>query len=227
MKGTFIFLGLISLLASCTVMQKDSHQNKMNYPTLTKETEIFDTSNFGKHTDRITIVGRDTIYHHYDLQSYSENNSKGNNLKYFSRALGGNGTISGYDYSVNPILGVYKEFFPGGNIKIKGVFCWYGFKTGRWFYFNEKGVLKNVIDYDLTYKFNTDSIMDFCNRKKIPLEKKSFGYRTSIYKKLLDGKYIWIINYPHLDKSYYTTLQLDAKNGKVIKTGQMPFPEDE
>ncbi len=232
MKNISFLIGVAFLVISCSVKNKVSdiemkHKEKLNYPTLTNETELFDISTFGENKTEVSTINGDTIYHHYNQQSYEEVDNKRNLLKSFSRSSD-DGTISGYDYSVNPILGIYKEFFSNGQIKVKGVFCYYGFRVGKWLYYNNEGLLTDTIDYDLCYTFNTDDIINFCKENKVPLEKVTFGHRTSIYKKKTpDGKCVWVIRYPRQDIFYYITLQIDASNGTILKTERSPFPQEE
>ncbi|RYE13284.1 MAG: hypothetical protein EOP45_21430 [Sphingobacteriaceae bacterium] len=232
MKNLSFLVSLSFLLVSCSVQKRASpvqvlHKQKSDYPVLTSKAEHFDMSAFDKRKTEVSITRRDTVYQHYDQQSYYEEDTKRNLLKSFSRSSD-SGIIDGYDYSVNPVIGIYKEFFPDGQIRLKGMFCYYGFRMGKWFSYNQEGLLTGTTDYDSCYAFTTKDILSFCKKNRIPLKKVMFGHRTSIYKKKTpDGNCIWVIRYPRQDIFYYFTVVIDASNGKVLSTTRSPFPREE
>lgn len=172
-------------------------------------------------------MNKDTIYQLFRQDVYIEEDLQKNVIKSFSRSMNGDGTISGYDYSANPILGVYKQFYPNGNIMEKGGFCWFGFKMGQWFYFDQQGSITKTVDTDAGYDFNYRSLFNYCEKNNIPLYKATSGHRTSIYKKMVDGKKVWAIRYPRVDDFVYITILLDGSKGTLIKSEQAPFPREE
>ena len=171
---------------------------------------------------KIIIKNHDTIYCHYDTLYYDEVDKRGNELRDFHRYKD---EISGYDYSSNPIFGIYKEFYPNGNIKLKGLYCCFGFNIGQWFNYDNNGKLIKTINNDLGYTFNTDSLINFCKKNAIPLKKVEWGFGTYIHKRVSKkGKLVWVIQYPDFNSQQYITLSLDAKKGKVLNTTYSVFP---
>jgi hypothetical protein len=137
-------------------------------------------------------------------------------------------SISGYDYSSNPLIGIHKEYYPGGNIKLKGVYCWFGFNIGIWFQYDSNGKLIDSVDYDHNYPFGAERVLAFCIANNIPLEKAVTGPRTIIRRtKNINGDFVWSIEYPQTSTGQYISLSLDAKNGKVLRTGtrMIPIPD--
>lgn len=147
----------------------------------------------------------------------------------------GRNGISGYDFSLNPIIGIHKEFYPNGNIRTKGIFCSLGFRIGKWHYFSEDGELIEPVDYDAGYEFTYELVFDFCEKRGISLDCLSGCFNTGRIKnkketsitkrKNQDDILIWQIEYyiesgtnERGDNFYkYKTFQLDAKDGAIIK----------
>jgi len=169
----------------------------------------------------------DTVYFHYDGSAYVERDNRKNVLKSFSRGPGSEGLISGYDYSYNPIFGIYKKFYADGGIMEKGGFCWFGFKIGKWFYYDKIGNILNIIDYDEGYNFDERKIFHYCLKNNIPLKKVLDGPRTTMHKiKSNDKNNTWVITYPNYDSGFYMTVVLDGGTGRLLKKDQTLFPQN-
>lgn len=95
----------------------------IDYPKVTAASERFDISNLNKNDIKTNLVNKDTIYQIFRQDAYIEETPQKNVIKSFFRLTGGDGTIAGYDYSGNPILGLYKKFYRDGSIMEKGGFC--------------------------------------------------------------------------------------------------------
>jgi uncharacterized membrane protein YkoI len=230
MKRIFILFGLSLLIASCSVKYKSADSKvavrfKTSYPELTNNFEKFDTSVF--HVKTYTKINNgDTLYRSYDTQTFFEMNN-GKEIIYFSRG-NNDDSISGYDYSFNPLIGIHKEYYPGGNIKLKGIYCWFGFNIGIWFQYDTNGKLIDSVDYDHNYPFGAERVLAFCIANNIPLEKAATGPRTIIRRtKNINGDFVWSIEYQQTGTGQYISLSLDAKNGKVLRTGtrMIPIPD--
>lgn len=198
----------------------------MNYPVLNSASEVFDTSKFNSHQTELAVQNGDTIYQHHNSNSYYEKNRAGEEIKYFyKRGNTKDSPIIGYDYSADPIFGIYKEFTSNGLLQVKGIYCWFGFNVGLWFYYDQMGRLSKTIDYDKGYVFGTDSIFNFCKTHSISLEKKKDGYATAIRKRTMPtGKLIWTVSYASEDGFKIVTLTLDASNGEVLKSNTSAKP---
>ncbi|KAF2515036.1 hypothetical protein EYY60_02980 [Flavobacterium zhairuonense] len=160
--------------------------------------------------------------------SYSARDKDGKTLLYYSKSAQIGSAFSGYDYSENPLIGLYKEFYPNNSIKTKGVYCWFGFKIGKWYNYDENGDLVSTEDFDNGFKYNVNQVFSYCQKNGISLEKKESGYKTTIskYKSNTDNKNYWIIRYPNYDKQVYINFEMDGINGNVVKKVESPFPED-
>jgi antitoxin component YwqK of YwqJK toxin-antitoxin module len=66
--------------------------------------------------------------------------------------------LIGETYAQQPIKGAYKEYYPNGKVKVKGRYT-SGNKTGNWYYYSEKKILKKREYYKngnlkRTYNYN-------------------------------------------------------------------------
>lgn len=97
---------------------------------------------------------------------------------------------------------------------------------GKWFYYDEDGLNTDTIDTDAGYEFSYRGVFSYCKKNDISLAKATSGNRTSIYKKVLDGKKVWVIRYPFA-QDFYITIVLEGSTGTLIKTTKEPFPREE
>ncbi|PTX62347.1 hypothetical protein C8N46_103447 [Kordia periserrulae] len=233
----------------------------MEIPKTNNKVEKIDLNLFSKKQESFLSVNKkykniDTVYVNKRSSSYSEHDANRNTLVYYSGNLKKDGTvenISGYDYSINPIFPVYKSFHNNGNIKTKGVVCWFGFDIGVWYHFDENGNVIKTIDYDEGFDFTYQQVFEFCEERGIPLVKKNKGNRTKIWKQVIsDDKYYWHIEYPIIEKiknidtkalkkeieqGIYIKIEeneyiknvskhvkLDGKTGEILETKESPLP---
>lgn len=239
-KSISLIVGLISIIFFNCNSQKKS---MMEIPKIDSSLEVFEKNKFSKtmKVEKVVKKAEDvkgqkkikdkdfvTVYITSKSDSYVERDSTGKLIKFFSSGLGGNNEISGYDYSQNPIIGIYKEFYENGNIKTKGVYCWFGFKIGKWYNYDVNGNIIKVEDTDKGFSFSTNDIFLFAENRKISLEKKDGGKRTEILKYTdSENKSYWFIQYPDYEKIKYINIQIDGNNGKVVNTKELPFEEFE
>lgn len=120
---------------------------------------------------------------YYGGSNYEVNDHNHNRVAYYTKSS--DGSYSGYDYSQNPLIGIYREFYPNGNIKTKGLVCWFGFNIGLWYYFNESGNVINTIDYDDGFDFSYEQVFKFCEENKISLQKNILEIEQKYGSKLL------------------------------------------
>ena len=89
-------------------------------------------------------------------------NKIGEEIIYYSKSKDKYSGFSGYDYSENPIMGVFRDFYPNNKIKTKGVFCKFGFKIGKWYNYDEKGHLVSQEDNDRGFDFTYNDVFEYC-----------------------------------------------------------------
>ncbi|MEM7086421.1 MAG: hypothetical protein AAF489_09575 [Bacteroidota bacterium] len=218
---------LVTLAISACKSQKN---NNMNIPKINKTTEKFDTKVFESDPKSESVIkkinNKDVeVFINKRKNRYEERDSKGVTLVSFSKGSEPNSIISGYDYSENSTIGIYKEFYSNENIKTKGAYCKYGFKIGLWYSYNEKGELIETQDHDKGFAFGFEEVLSFCEKEKITLERKTSGYPVQIFKvnSAKEGTH-WDINYPDFEKSVYVKIKLDGETGKVLGTSDSPLP---
>jgi len=156
------------------------------------------------------------------MRIYTEQ-SKEKGLREFVQA-GYHMPVYEYEYNLNKDDYDYKQFYPNGTLKQKGKRCWYGFYIGKWNYYDNKGKLINTADFDDDYAFTWEDILKFCLKRNIPLNKTTNGPATTVYKKIIKGKKLWILTYPDFDKDQYVTLMIDAYDGNILARRHTPFP---
>lgn len=96
LKCILLFLALINFNA----------QKKNIIPSVNMKSEKFDVDIFSKEVKKNR---KDKIYFTYRENEFIVNNKMGDNLISYSRSHKGS-SFSGYDYSLNPLFGVYKSF---------------------------------------------------------------------------------------------------------------------
>lgn len=114
-------------------------------------------------------------------------------------------------------------------MKTKGVYCWFGFKLGQWYHYNENGKLILIENTDEDWIFNYKMVLDYCKRNRIPLDKKKYGVRTQIRKFISPTNNIWLISFPHKSSKegcemIEKTIHLDSKTGKLLSTFEDSLP---
>lgn len=213
---------LVLLIAHGCYSQKNIN---MKIPQITDSVEKFEISNLTnvimkKITDsskNINVIKRENLYEIRDRNNII--------IVSYSKGPHENSFFSGYDYSENPVIGIYKEFYPDNNIKIKGIYCWFGFKIGKWYNYSEDGNLISVVDYDEGFNYSINEIFQYCETNNISLEKKQSGLRTEISKYIApDQKRYWYIQYPNYEKQCFINIQIDALTGMVILKKEIEFP---
>lgn len=202
---------------------------KMKIPQITDSVEKFEIPNLSINSldKEAREISSNKIHITKEENRYEVRDSNDEVLILYSKGLEKESFFSGYDYSLNPIIGLYKEFYPNNSIKVKGVYCWFGFKIGKWYSYSEDGDLISTDDFDDGFNYSVDQIFQFCKNNDIPLEKKMDGFRTEISKYISqDQKYYWYIQYPDNEKECYINIQIDGFDGKVIAKKEIQFPSD-
>ena len=229
MKKTITSLVILTFLIEGCLPQKKISINtgvkmyRKNIPKITQEKETFDFNLFTKNSIPQLSTGETLISN----ESYEEYDSSHNLRRHFVRGVGGDGSIVGYDYTTNTLIGIYKEFYPDGKIKLKGVYCALRFKIGLWYQFDSSGNFVGTINYDDGYKFDYKGVFAFCNNHHISLEQKTSGYRTTINKfRSPGGKNCWFIQYPSEEPQVYINITLDGESGDILSTVESALPKD-
>lgn len=237
-KIVFIFTLLLNL--NCNAqncnnnIQKEYNMEKiMKIPEINADYEVFDREAFffgkdqhnQKREHKQRVVNNDTVNCYATMRSYEEYGKNGSVRKRFFR--GHEGDTYGHEYTTNPLIGIYKEFYPNEGIKEKGIYCWFGFKMGLWYYYDEVGNLIKVENTDEEFEFTAEDIFAYCLENNIPLEMKEGDFRTKIRKynsvesKSLGlgfDKPFWFIKYPVFTEWKTIIIHIDAKTGKIVRT---------
>ena len=220
--GSCLIWGCSSIKNQPAIASVSPEQNQYNSPPVIDKFETFDTTKLHRTKEKKIIIGGDTVVEHSPIKIYIEPNKEKNLREYVQS--GPRQPIKEYDYNLSKDFYLYKQFYSNGIIKEKGVRCWYGFYIGKWYYYDNKGKLTKTDDFDTDYAFTWEDILKFCLKKNISLNKNTNGPATTIYKKTLKGKKLWIITYPDFDKDEYITLMIDAYDGNVMGKRRAPFP---
>lgn len=220
---TLVTLGLFIILGYST-----NKNRKIKKPRINNSIEKFDFSGFPNEIRTSKTNKNEPIYINKTDNIFNIRDKDGKTIAYFSKGYQEGSAFSGYDYSENPIIGIYKEFYPNNNIKVKGIYCWFGFKIGKWYNYSDNGGLISTEDFDSGFIYNMDQVFSYCQENGISLEKKESGYKTTIskYKSISDNKNYWGIRYPNYEKQVYINIQIDGTNGNIVKTVESPFPAD-
>lgn len=216
-----IFYLLINLLIiNCTSQKQLSH-----LPTINKNSEKFNKERLSQ---IIQLNKRTTKSKEYFTTQRKNlliiKNSIGEELINYTKSNDDNSGFSGYDYSENPIIGVFRQFYSNNNIKSKGIFCWFGFKIGKWYNYDVNGNLISTHNFDKDFDFTYEDVFKYCKKNNISLEKKEENH-TDIIKYLSPDlkESFWGIRYRSKEKSVYINIRLDSKSGKEIVRTESPF----
>lgn len=212
-----ILIGLLTII--CQAQDADI----TTIPEVTSKSETFDKTVFGKGIWE-RVEGVDTIFIYSDHYTYSECDNNKRLLKHFSSFSNSKGEVYGHDYSLNPFFGVYKSFYNNGMIKEKGAFCWFGFKVGVWYYYNETGLATNSVDFDAGYKFGYADLFNFCAKRNIPLVRNDNSASTKLSKSQTEK--VWQIQYNFYMNGTVKYIQLDGETGEILSEFERPFPEE-
>jgi hypothetical protein len=217
-----IALVLLLIIQGCTT----NKNIKIKKPVINNSIEKLEISNLPD--EIVTSKTNKNVYITKTDNSYTIRDKDGKTIVYYSKGYEIGSAFSGYDYSENPIIGIYKEFYPNNNIKIKGIYCWFGFKIGKWYSYSENGDLVSTENFDNGFIYTNDQVFSYCQENGISLEKKESGYTTTIskYKSIPDNNNYWVIRYPNYEKQAYINIQIDGLNGSAVKTVESPFPAD-
>ena len=220
---TSITIGLL-IISGCNTTKNIT----MKKPVINNSVEKLDISDLPDEVGTNKINKSENVYITKTDNSYNVRNKDGKTIVYYSKGSEIGSAFSGYDYSENPIIGIYKEFYPNNNIKTKGIYCWFGFKIGKWYHYSEDGNLVSIDDFDTGFKYTLDQVFAYCQENGISLEKKESGLVTTIskYNSIEDNKNYWVIRYPNYEKQVYINIQIDGLNGNIVKTVESPFPAD-
>lgn len=208
-------------ISTMDVPKINNKPEKFDYSLFTEYTQIDNSKKIAKNNDRIIVRASATNYTESNAQNIKDR------VLYFSKYT--NDEVSGYDYRENPLFGIYKEFHANGNIKLKGLYCWFGFKMGIWYYFNENGSLQKEIDMDEGFSFTHQKVFEYCIEKDISLEKRYDGYRTRIYRGFnpdYNDEKTWTIVFPDLKREVEVVITLRGTDGKILDTTENQLPRE-
>lgn len=140
-----------------------SQNNIIAIPTIDNYSESFNQKDYHKLSNLIRKqlkVKKEILYYTRENLLVVKN-SIGEELINYTKSNDDKSGFSGYDYSENPIIEFFREFYPNNNIKTKGIFCWFGFKIGKWYNYDENGNLIYKDDYDKGFKFTYKDIFEY------------------------------------------------------------------
>lgn len=135
----------------------------------------------------------------------------------------------GYSYIIYPpdsYLGLFKRFYPNGNIEEKGVVFTYGrLMIGIWYYFDEEGKLTETIDHDTPYSFTLEDMLEYARQQGVFLPTSPEVWelkppyaslnRTPFFGE--SGYYDWDLSWITDDGLYRKTIRLDHYGFFILK----------
>lgn len=168
-------LKICFLVIMMSSLSYTAQENKnMAIPTIDNSSKLFNANRLAQVNTRAKIsVDDNKLFTTVKDNLVEVKNTNGKIIISYSKNNDEKSGFSGYDYSESSDIGVFREFFPNGNLKTKGLFCYYGFKIGEWYNYNEDGILISVDDYDKGFDFDYNEIINFCIKNNISLEKKN------------------------------------------------------
>ncbi len=207
-----IYIAIILLgFNSCKAQDNKKMDEKIIIPEVTKKFETFDIEEFHiNNKSRFDKILNDT-------HTIYTGDKKNSDIKSgFSKKI----------YYENSVFFKIKNYYPNGNIEIKGLRFNNGSEYSIWYEFDEKGKLIKETNTDVGYDFGWDKIIQYCDNNSITLEKgypKQGGIKTEIYKNDDDGNKVWEISYYDYKKEQYLGITLDGKTGKLLKEQVLEF----
>lgn len=214
------FLLNIFILISC----KSQNYVNMKLPNINNSSEVFDLDVLVQKIDR-NSKKTEKYFIQKQENSITVTDNNHNTLLYYSKTVDKGSLLSGYDYTENPLFGTYKQFYPNNILKTKGLFCWFGFKLGKWYSYDDKGNLISMEDFDEGFEFTYEDVFLFCRENSIPLEKTSDKMSVQINKLISSNLNLWNIIYPDYNIGRIKSIQLNGANGKIEREfdgGEIP-----
>jgi hypothetical protein len=215
MKKAFLFFSLITRLC----FSQDYNGRIPEIDDAFEKLDItFPLTGQDKHYEKKDASGR-TIYVTLGPTHYIENDSLGVERKQYHKS-NESGLIYSYDYSLNPIIGTYKEYHKNGTISGKGIYCALGFKIGKWYSYNKDGTLTGCEDFDEGYGFNYKKILGFCQQNNIPLQIRINGFPGT---EIIKYNSRWYVNHVDYQKTIRKVFIIDGNTGQLIEVVEKPL----
>lgn len=207
MKQILYIVIIVLNFSSCKAQKKAKMEQDIIIPEITNEFEKFDIKIFNEQVD--IISGKRIIR---DKETYLEEDFQDPG---YARV----------EYLEDSFYYTMKLFYNNGSISKKGNLFNNGSEYGIWYEFNEEGKLIKEINTDEGYTFSWKEIIAYCIDKKIELIKgvPKGGFNTSIYKRELEGKKVWVISYLLPVGDTVKEITLDGETGKEIKQREINF----
>lgn len=228
-----IFFILICLLTEGCKTRQVRNITSKKLPIVTQEFEVFSQKDLISHSTPKIIYSNDTLVlegiriqrkdNRVDTFKILPNpNEKpsytgSGGMIFLEITFAKDSSIFSIDYQENEFFAVVKEFYPNGNIKSKGLHCYFGFDLGEWYHFDETGNLTSTENKDDGFDFSYKKVFKVCEDYNIPLIREGNYWQTTYIEKD-DGK--WVVS--NLDFKGYGnfcckhTITLDEKTGKEI-----------
>lgn len=141
MKPVF-YISILLFVLGCRGQNKSPQEEKKTKQDSIMET--FDIKTFNKKSKANT---------------YSFENDEGDLVTQFGNSK--NGYVEKISIPNEKGFEEYKEYYPSGNLHIKGKIFVNDFAKGAWKYYSNEGVLEKTVDYDKPFKFNWESIKTY------------------------------------------------------------------
>lgn len=136
--------------------------------------------------------------------------------------------VNGYSKKVTKkdnLLTTTYDYYASGNLKTTGVVYDNYFEKGTWYWYNERGQINRLEEYDRPYKFTWEDILIFLQEKNIKKE-DFYKIRRNKITQHSNEKPVWFVaitkergafNLPTLVLIY----TIDGITGKIIKEEKM------
>lgn len=201
------FLFLLICLNSCKAQHTVTTKNDIMIPQIDNKFETFDIEVFNKEN----IRGRQ---------------DKKTNEKYIIKTSSKAG-YSNVIYYNDLTFSITKNYYPNGNIEIKGISFNNGSEYGIWYEFDKQGKLIKEVNTDEGFTYGWQKVIKYCEDNKIPLTKgyQKGGSQTEIYKQDFENKRVWEITYLETIDGfpYYIEIILDGQTGELLNKKQTEF----
>jgi hypothetical protein len=163
-------------------------------------------------------INQDTIMETFNIKQFNEKKDIGQNYIFFlddgsKITQFGNSESGYYEYKTIPEsinLLEYKEFYPSGHLKAKGIIYENKFSKGVWQYYDENGNITKTIDFDKPFTYSWEDILEYCEKNEINLKLSS----TFILRR--NDSTLWEISWI-LDLTKRKTVKIDGKSGVIIE----------
>lgn len=138
--------------------------------------------------------------------------------------------LSGYSKKItreDEDFGTLYTYHPSGMLKTTGMYYKDYFAKGTWYWYNQRGLINRLEEYDKQYRFTWEDVLTFMQEKQIKKENVMYIRRGVEQDKNQKKPYWYVTKITGRDSNNKPTTaigyELDGNTGKILKEESLDF----